>query len=76
MMIVIMLWIPFIIRLMVWFNSGMTISEHDDQWGEPDSMEHDFSVEEMLDMNDLSNDRNCHLKYLLLTTKIKVLTTR
>lgn len=35
---------------MVWFNSGMTISGHDDQWGEPDSMEHDFSVEEILDM--------------------------
>ena len=26
----------------------------DDQWGEPDSMEHDFSVEEMLDMPTVS----------------------
>ena len=39
---------------MVWFNSGMTISGHDDQWGETDSMEHDFSVEEILDMPTVS----------------------
>lgn len=39
---------------MVWLNSGMTISGHDDQWGETDSMEHDFSVEEILDMPTVS----------------------
>lgn len=31
---------------MVWLISGMTISGHDDQWGEPDPLI-DFSVEEM-----------------------------
>lgn len=30
-------------------------------WGEPDPMEYDFSVEEILDMPDLSNDKKCHL---------------
>ena len=29
-----------------------------DQWGEPDPMEHDFSVEEMLDMDHLSDMPN------------------
>lgn len=32
--------------------TGMDKSEHDDQWGEPDPMKHDFSVEEILDMTD------------------------
>ena len=38
--------------------NGMTISGHDDQWGEPDPMEQDFTVEEMLDMTDLSDMPN------------------
>ena len=39
------------------------VSEGTDEtgdWGEPDPLI-DFSLEEMLDMNDLSNDKNCHL---------------
>ncbi|MGM9964341.1 MAG: hypothetical protein ACI32Z_04270 [Clostridium sp.] len=41
-------------------GSGMTISGHDDQRGELDPLI-DFSVDEILDMPDLSNDKKCHL---------------
>ena len=51
---------PFMIRLMVWFSSGMTkflkpckgfdSSAETGDWGEPDPMERDFSLEEILDM--------------------------
>lgn len=41
---------PFMIHLTVWFRMIVTISGHDDQWGEPDPMERDFSLEEILDM--------------------------
>ena len=35
-------------------NGDPKVSDEADDWGEPDSMEHDFSVEEMLDMPTVS----------------------
>lgn len=42
-------------------------SGHDDQWGESDPMERDFSVEEMLDMDDLSDMPIRHNEFVMFS---------